>query len=401
MSAKWRAAHAAWCLLAVTTVMVTTLGFVDAWADPRALGSVVPDLAEELGLSPRLPMVVGLMIPALGNVLLACFVVSRRPRDPTALLFAVMLVTMFAGLSARAAGATFVARPWSQPLVLIVWFAAYVAMGWFLATFPDGRLTPRWGVAAPVTLAGAFVAYPRFGAAYIHLPEQPPAAGRFAVALLLIAAAIAIATAAQIARYRRVASPTQRQQSKWGVLPFLLLMLLGAIQFVSNVFGSSAHFNAVVMLLMVPVLLFMPLAWAFAILRYRLYDIDRLISRSLSYVILTALLLALYGGVVFALQEPLRPIVGESQAAVAAATLSVAAVFRPLRRRIQNAVDRRFNRAGYDAQQAADRFRSRLRTDIDLHDVDAELVDAVRDTLAPSRVSLWLLFDAADTPPPA
>jgi hypothetical protein len=135
---------------------------------------------------------------------------------------------------------------------------------------------------------------------------------------------------------------------------------------------------------------FIPVAIGIAILRYRLFDIDRLISRTLVYGLLTALLAAVYATGVFVAGRLLDPVQGRSELAVAASTLAVAALFQPLRRRVQKLVDRRFNRSRYDAARTVEAFSSRLRDEIDLDSLSAELLAVVDQTMQPAEVSLWL-----------
>jgi hypothetical protein len=133
-----------------------------------------------------------------------------------------------------------------------------------------------------------------------------------------------------------------------------------------------------------------PVGAAVAILRYRLYDIDRIISRTVAYGMLTALLGLVYVAGVFVFGRLLNPDGGSSSLAVAASTLAVAALFQPARRRVQDAVDRRFNRARYDAARTVGTFSARLRDEIDLDTLSAELLAVVNQTMQPTRVSLWL-----------
>jgi hypothetical protein len=133
-----------------------------------------------------------------------------------------------------------------------------------------------------------------------------------------------------------------------------------------------------------------PLAIGIAVLRYRLYDIDRLINRTLVYGVLTALLVAVYVAGVFILGQLLNPVGGQSELAVAVSTLAVAALFQPARRRVQAGVDRRFNRPRYDATNSVAAFSTRLRDEIDLDTLSAELLAVVDQTMEPTRVSLWL-----------
>ena len=129
---------------------------------------------------------------------------------------------------------------------------------------------------------------------------------------------------------------------------------------------------------------------AIAVLRYRLYEIDRIVSRTVSYGLLTGGLVVLYLALVTALRPLLEPLTGGSSLAVAASTLAVAAVFNPVRRRLQETVDRRFDRARYDAARAVDAFAARLRDQVDLDQVVGGLRDTVSATVAPTRVGVWL-----------
>ena len=133
-----------------------------------------------------------------------------------------------------------------------------------------------------------------------------------------------------------------------------------------------------------------PVAVAIAVFKYRLYEIDRLINRTLVYGLLTALLVGVYAGLVFLLGRLLDPATGDSALAVAASTLAVAALFQPARRRLQGLVDRRFNRGRYDAAQTVERFSGRLRDQVDLDTLSAELLGVVDHTVQPASASLWL-----------
>ena len=139
-----------------------------------------------------------------------------------------------------------------------------------------------------------------------------------------------------------------------------------------------------------PIFGLIPVSVAVAVFRYRLYDIDRLINRTLVYGLLTALLVGVYAGLVFVFGRLLDPATGDSALAVAASTLTVAALFQPARRRLQALVDRRFNRARYDAARTVERFSGRLRDHVDLDTLAAELLAVVDQTVQPATASLWL-----------
>jgi hypothetical protein len=197
---------------------------------------------------------------------------------------------------------------------------------------------------------------------------------------------------AQVYRYRHVSGLVQRQQTKWVALTLGLLclvMLLGV--FIPSLFiDSSNDWFFWALLALMPLLLLFPASVAVAILRHHLYDIDRLLTRTLTYGLLTVVLGLVYVGAVVLLGQALNPQGGDSPLAVAASTLLVAALFRPARRRIQDAVDRRFNRRRYDAAKTIEAFSARLREEIDLDTLSVELLGVIDQTMQPTKASLWL-----------
>jgi hypothetical protein len=205
------------------------------------------------------------------------------------------------------------------------------------------------------------------------LPGLVLAASVSAAILSFLAALVSLAL-----RWRR-AWGNEREQLKW----------------VAFAAGLALVANIVLQIVQLPGLglvgvVLVPVGAAVAILRYRLYDIDRIISRTLAYGLLTALLGLVYVAGVFALGRLLNPGGEPSAFAVAASTLAVAALFQPARRRLQAAVDRRFNRARYDAARTVEAFSTRLRDEIDLDTLTAELLAVADQTMQPIQVSLWL-----------
>jgi hypothetical protein len=288
----------------------------------------------------------------------------------------------------------------------VAWPAGFLFLGLLLLLFPDGRLpSSRWRPAALafvgswglVLLVGLFE--PSHGTWYGGIPQtnplaiaalgHPAARAVGAGALVVAQVSLAAMALAPLQRFRR-AGPVQRQQLKW------FAFVVGAC-FVSGLAAAALRTVlpiAAGLLLWVPavgVLVGLPVAVGVAILRYRLYDLDRLISRALAYAILTVVLGLGYGGLVLALGQ-LFGTVGERtpSLAVAAATLTVAALFQPARRRIQQTVDRRFNRRRYDAARTIQAFSARLRDEIDLDTLAAELHAVVDQTMQPTTASLWL-----------
>jgi hypothetical protein len=190
-------------------------------------------------------------------------------------------------------------------------------------------------------------------------------------------------------RFHR-ARGSERQQIKWfasaAALTFAWIFVFE--QLVSAEGGVLEAIAAVSSLVLVPSI---PIATGIAIFRYRLYDIDRIVNRALVYGFLTATLAAVYLGGVVVLQHLFRVLTGqESQLAVVASTLAIAALFVPLRRRVQGFVDRRFYRRKYDAAKTLETFSAKLRDETDLDRLGDEMVSVVRDTMQPEHVSLWL-----------
>jgi hypothetical protein len=192
------------------------------------------------------------------------------------------------------------------------------------------------------------------------------------------------AMASLVPRFLR-AGPVERRQLTW----FLYAAVLNALIIVLDVPGLipagliDTSLNAVGFALL-------PVAVGVAMFRYRLYEIDRIVSRTVSYGLLSAALIGLYLLVVALLRPLLEPLTGSSALAVAASTLAVAAAFNPARRRLQAAVDRRFDRARYDAARAVEAFAARLRNQVDLDEITVGLCDTVAATVAPGRVAVWL-----------
>jgi hypothetical protein len=280
-----------------------------------------------------------------------------------------------------------------------LWPLNYFLLALVLLLFPDGRLpSPRWRPAARFILVawGASILLNPLAPAEGN-PQSVPALQRPAGQLLLLiinAAALAglvISAAAPFLRFRR-AGYQQRQQLKWvaftvavSVLSVLVSLGLGEL------FPGVPVIGVLGLLGFLGVVVGLPVAVAVAILRHRLYDIDRVINRTLVYGLLTVLLAGIYAGVVLVLGQLFGGIGEQAPSwAVAGATLAVAALFQPARRRIQTVVDRRFNRRKYDAARTVEAFSSRLRDEVDLDTLSAELLAVVDDTVQPAKASLWL-----------
>ncbi|MDP9319571.1 MAG: hypothetical protein M3P16_00575 [Chloroflexota bacterium] len=343
----------------------------------------------------------------LAAAVVAALIVWRRPGNAVGWVVAAVAITgaitTFAAQYAirwRAVPVDFPAGIWLAWLNQWLFFAEFLLLAGFVPLiFPTGRpLTPRWRPAlvlmALATLAmsanGALTAGPMDGLAGRDNPAGlipahlagllvGPVVGLFFGVVLL-------AVASLIVRFRR-ATGVERQQLKWLVYAVALVVLFSFTNSLAFLTGRASDVAAAATILSLALI---PLAIGVALLRYRLYEIDVLINRTIVYAALSAVLVAAYVASVAAFQFLLSPFTSGSPIAVAVSTLAVVALFQPVRTRIQNAVDRRFYRAKYDAARTLDAFAVRLRDEIDLEALRAELLDVVGQTIQPAHASLWL-----------
>lgn len=343
----------------------------------------------------------------LAAAVVAAFIVWRSPGNAVgwvvsavAMLFAISNFSDQFAMRWRAVPTDFPAGLWFAWLVQWMWFAPVMLLiGLIPLVFPTGRpLTPRWRPAlvlmALATLATsahtALRAGPMDGLAGHDNPAglipAHLAAPLVVPMVALLFGAVLVAVASLIVRFRR-ATGVERQQLKWLVYAVALVVLFFFTSAIAFLTGRASDVAAAAFLLSLALI---PLAIGVAILRYRLYDIDLLINRTIVYAALSAVLVAAYVTGVAAFQFLLAPLTSGSPIAVAASTLAVVALFQPLRRRIQTLVDRRFFRQRYDAERTLDRFSDRLREHIDLDMLERELLAVVGETIQPAHASIWL-----------
>jgi hypothetical protein len=390
---RW-AAGLAWMLWAQVLLGLAVV----AWQDHLLRQAGRPD-AVLLGAFAAVPVLSMVSASTAGSVL-----ASRRPAHPVGwLLLACGLLLAANGAAAGYLRYGLLARPGALPAIRSVvlyypatLFTAQVLIGFVLLLTPTGSLpSPRWRwwaramVAALIAVLVAVALTPG-----LVNPQYQAANGPFdfrglggallaanQVGLAVTTLAVLVGAASLVVRFGH-ARAVERQQLRWVALAAAPLALMVPIVVVGLATGRSG-IDELLAVCLAP----MPLAIAAAILRYRLYDLDRIVSRTLTYGLLTVVLGGGYAGVVLGLGQ----LVGrDSSLVVAAATLAVAAVFQPARRRIQHAVDRRFNRRRYDAAQTIQAFSARLRQQIDLDTLTAELLGVVEQTMQPTQASLWL-----------
>jgi hypothetical protein len=387
-----RAALLAWTLWALSVAFVG-LGLLFLFLN----GSPEDLLDESLGVD----AVFALAFPTVGAI-----IASRRPGNAVGWIFCAIglcggaeVFTVEYGIYAL------VTNPGSLPAgVIATWIGTWIwlpsvtlTITFLLLLFPHGRLlSPRWRPvawhAAGVTIAsvvllaivpwdlldpGVPAQNPVGIESFRYLGIAPPAP-----IFLIGIPTMLLCVGSLVLRFKR-SRAEERQQLKWFV--YAGVVVVGAL-FVPLLVPGAA--SSLLQLFVMPAL---PVAAGVAILRYRLYDIDVLINRTLVYGALTASLVAIYLGGVVVLRELLFGFTGRSsQLVVVASTLAVAALFSPLRRRIQGFIDRRFYRSKYDARKTLEAFSAKLRDETDLARLGDELVLVVRETMQPAHASLWL-----------
>jgi hypothetical protein len=364
------------------------------------------------------PPIVGTFV-GIAFLIVGALIASRRPRNPIGWLYLGALTLISFGGSGDVSDQyvyyALVTRPgslpapdwvaWAGQVVLIPAFSTLIFFS--LLLFPDGRLpSPRWrpvAVAAVVAVAALTVetalAPGPLGTASIAVDnpvrvDVPAAFVRLAaIPLALLGALIVVVLAASVGaiflRFR-AATGVERQQLKWfaygsACVPGVGLLAIGLSVVVPQGIPGVDSNN-----LWPLSVAGIPIATAIAILRYRLYDIDVLINRTLVYGALSAVLAATYFVAVLTLEAVLRPVTAGSELSVALSTLAVVALFTPLRARLQQFVDRRFYRRRYDAERTLDAFSVRLRDEVELDALRGDLLTVVGDTMQPVHVSLWL-----------
>jgi hypothetical protein len=385
---RMRARTARWVAGCVATGSVALIGggMALAYVDRHLVPASMTDWTVS-GISGQ---VVNMAVPVTGFVL-----ASRRPGNRIGWLFlAAGLGLGLGGFSNPYAVHALVADPGSWPagrafawLSNWIWLIPVAMLAFLFLLFPTGYLrSRRWRPAAWFT-GGAFALAAVWGliaatSQWAH-PFNSPGPGGLVAALwwvsaFLISAGLLVGVVALVVRFAK-ASGEERLQLKWCAAAALVL----AVVFVASIWVNSAAVNVLQSLAFVGLWT----AIAVAVLKYRLYDIDRVISRTLAYAIVTGLLVGVYAGLVLLATQVFR---FHSTVAVAASTLAAAALFSPLRQRVQRVVDRRFNRARYDAEHTVATFAARLKDTVDLDSVRDDLATVVDQALEPASVSVWI-----------
>jgi hypothetical protein len=325
-----------------------------------------------------------ILISTLLCYTIAAVLLWRRKDDWMALLVSLMLMSFGPGSISN--GVRF--SQWFGPAVaphvsslFDVINLTILVLIFFL--FPTGRFVPRWTrwfIFIVIGIEIVIIIIPRFTA-----PEPLIDIYNYSFLGTLLSLVIA-----QVYRYRRVSTPAQRQQTKWVVYSLVVsitsvVALLVIFQPLPGSLLSSLDIVANLLLTLIPI------SFAIAMLRYRLWDIDIIINRTLVYGSLTAILALVYFGLIFGLQFLLRGIINQNNdVAIVVSTLAIYALFQPLHNSIQRAIDRRFYRRKYNAAKTLEAFSATLRSEVDLSQLREHLLNVVQETMQPAHVSLWL-----------
>jgi hypothetical protein len=316
----------------------------------------------------------------------AALLFRRKSNDWMALLVALMLVLMattpFTYLLLQRPS------PWQLPAMLLnnlAWIACFLVF----SLFPTGRLVPAWIGWIPS-------AWAVWGVVSLHWFGTDR---YFPLYYLVWLAVLLSVLGAQIYRYHRISTPTERQQTKWVIWGLSTAMVIAlAVVLPHLLLPALVSQSVVYQLLSVPAdplaIFLASLSIGLAILRSRLWEIDHVINRTLVYGSLTGLLGLIYVGMVIVLQALLRLLGGDisqSLLVTVVSTLAVAALFQPLRLRLQHTIDRRFFRQKYDAGQTLASFGETLRSKVDLSELCEQLIRVVQETMEPESISLWLV----------
>ncbi|HEX5878532.1 MAG TPA: hypothetical protein VF468_09450 [Actinomycetota bacterium] len=396
-ASRWPAVLA-WAVAGVTMLSLVPGGWLASQTWLAGVESAPPTIAT----------VGPVVLVVVSATTVGALVASHRPRHPVGWL----LLGVGLGVATNVLVEPYVkygllVRPGSLPgarhLVGLVYSSFFVALscaGFVLLLTPTGSLpSPRWrwwarvAAAAPVvTMVGLVVQSdplaPEYYGNALAIPALAPVLLPAALAgIVVVALSLLIAAGSMVVRFRR-ARGVERLQLRWLALAAALASLLLLVALVAGAFGR----DPVVLASLALCLALLPLATGASILRYRLYDLDHIISRTVAWTLLTALLGLGYAAVVLGLGRLLPE---SSSLVVAAATLAVAAMFQPARRRVQEVVDRRFNRRRFDAARTVDAFAARLRDQVDLDALTGELLAVADRTMQPTTASLWLRQRAA------
>ena len=395
-------ARAAWAAITILTVVIFIAAVPARLEELRSDPFNFAEGLAQLGLSVEFFALYGTVFDAmvaLTFATLGIIIFWRKSDDWMGILASLTLVT-FAISTIPLVSGLYKAQPaWRIPL-FVMRFSGYALGCNFLYLFPNGRFAPRraWALALLTVLSILIWFFiPNFTPLIAFTNLQTPADLMFFAWALIV---VGIAVVTQIYRYRFVSGIVERQQTKWVVLGltgmFIGFLVVSLPILLDPALRTPGRSNLLYILFAIPGILFsfllMPVSIAFSILRYRLFDTDLIIRRTLAYSVLTGALALVYFASVVLMQALFRAATGQgaNQLVTVVSTLAIAGLFAPLRRRVQDFIDRRFYRKKYDAAKTLAAFAATCRDETDLDKLTASLIAVVQETMQPERVSLWL-----------
>ena len=394
-------ARAVWLVLFCLILLVFLFGMPNTFKLALSLHPQTIAGLKQIGLQASFPAIYIVSLDTIIILVFACFaalIVWRRSDD---------WMIMFVSLTLLSTAMLYTAPAFEAkvPLVLLALLASFaeICQVSIVYLFPDGRFVPRWLwiLLLPLFVWRPFIwAYdylPNFyslkrsGENFFYIPQNT-------LDLELFLIVIGIGFIAQIYRYLRQSTPIQRQQTKLLLVGMILVVVIvGAYVLAFNTLPVLQQLGSQALLMRLIsrtinhlALMVLPLTITFSILRYRLWDIDKLINRTMVYGTLTGILALVYFAFVIALQVLLRGFTGGSEMAIVGSTLTIAILFQPLRRRIQQVIDRRFYRSKYDAVRTLESFSEAISEEVDLDQFNERLLNVVQETMQPTFVSLWI-----------
>ena len=397
-------ARVGWIAVTVTLVILNLIALPDSYGRYFTFTAPVLHDLHRLGLS---PMLYGILLAVenapfqLVYLALGLLLFWRRSDDRMALFCAFVLVAIgnappLYDFTSGSIVPTLATNGVLRVVALVLFAIGEASLVLFFYLFPSGRFAPRWTRWGALLVAAYWLAVIFFPA----LPSNAGGPATFLVPFFLLTAAVA-----QVYRYRRISTPRERQQTKWVVFGLALAMLVLVVYILIGFLLPLSIQNDPVLGNLNPVFpvafLLIAICIAIAVLRARLWDIDTLINKALVYGSLTALLAAVYVGLIIGLESLVGLISGQSTQplVLVVSTLAIYALFQPLRRRLQNSIDRRFYRRKYDAARTLEAFSATLRNEVDLTALSEHLVAVVQETMQPAHVSLWLRKDERQSKP--
>jgi len=328
-----------------------------------------------------------LILSGVISLAIGLLIAVSRPDDWMAMLVALLLISNGTVSNTGVTSALVRAAPALSGLVKLLALFNLILFVLAVGLFPNGKADPPWmRWLLPVWCL------------FFPIITLLPAGSRFLwIGLVMVVVVFSTLLAAQVIRYRRYSTLLERQQTKWAVTGIALLLIdemVFALLFSLNAFSGNPTLRAIAGMLGFTLLpwLFLSVFIGIAVLRYRLWDIDIIIRRTLVYGALTAALALVFFGGVILLQRLMSTFTGveDSPIAIVISTLAIAVLVTPLRRRIQRDIDRRFFRKKYDAQKTLESFAASVRDEVELEDLTQRLLTVVQETMQPSLVSLWL-----------